>query len=46
MTPGADALTITIVPDSGQGELTGIAGSLEIHRDAEGHRYVLHYSLP
>jgi len=46
MTRGAESLTVTIVPDSGQGGLTGIVGSFEIQRDAEGHRYVLHYTLP
>jgi hypothetical protein len=38
-------LTVTIVPDSGTGELAGIAGELEIIFGPEGHRYVLEYGL-
>jgi hypothetical protein len=46
MTRGAPQLTIAIVPDSGTGELAGIAGSLAI-RVVEGqHHYDLDYTLP
>ena len=40
-------LAITVVPDSGSGELTGITGSLAIDIDAQGgHAYVLRFELP
>ncbi|MDE0026978.1 MAG: DUF3224 domain-containing protein [Spirochaetaceae bacterium] len=43
MNRGEAALTVTIVPDSGTGELAGISGTLEIDSAAEGHSYVLEY---
>jgi hypothetical protein len=46
MTRGAPQLAITIVPDSGTGELTGIAGVFKL-RQAEGkHFYEIDYTLP
>ncbi len=45
MNKGDAALTVTIVPDSGSGELTGIAGTLEINNDEGQHSYVLDYKL-
>ena len=42
MNRGEAALTVTIVPDSGTGELAGISGTLEIDSGA-GHSYVLEY---
>lgn len=46
MDRGAPQLTITVVPDSGTGQLTGIAGRLMI-RIAEGkHFYEFEYTLP
>ena len=40
-------LDVVIVPDSGEGELRGIAGALSIVIDADGtHRYELDYALP
>jgi hypothetical protein len=40
-------LTIVVVPDSGTGELTGLAGKLEIAIAAGGaHSYDFEYSLP
>ncbi len=36
---------VVIIPDSGTGELAGIAGEMTINA-ADGHSYVLTYSLP
>jgi hypothetical protein len=45
--PEADALHIVVVPGSGTGALTGISGSLAIHKDAQGnHFYSFDYELP
>ena len=46
MNRGAQQLTITVVPDSGTEELTGLTGSFAILRDAGNHRYVFDYELP
>ena len=43
MEKGEAALTVTIVPDSGTGELAGFSGTLEIDNDEEKHSYVLEY---
>jgi len=45
MDRGAQQLTITIVPGSGTGELSGISGRLDIQIDHGKHSYVLEYSL-
>lgn len=42
----AEHLSIAIVPDSGDGELAGIAGSLRIVRADGMHTYALWYTLP
>jgi hypothetical protein len=42
---GAEQLAITIVPDSGYGQLLGIRGSLAIERRDGGHQYTLTYEL-
>jgi Protein of unknown function (DUF3224) len=40
-------LSVTVVPNSGTGELTGLTGSLMIHIDAQGkHTWTFDYSLP
>ena len=44
MDRGDPALTVTIVPDSGTGELAGISGTLEIDSAAGAHSYVLDYA--
>jgi hypothetical protein len=45
MTRGAQQLSITVVPDSGTGQLTGLAGNLMI-KVAEGkHSYEFEYTL-
>ncbi|WP_430392021.1 DUF3224 domain-containing protein [Dyella sp. 20L07] len=46
MNRGAAQLLVTIVPDSGADELSGIAGKLEIIIANGEHAYVLDYSLP
>ena len=43
MDRGDAALTVTIVPDSGTGELAGTSGTLQIDIDAGTHSYVLEY---
>lgn len=45
MKKGEAALTVTIVPDSGSGELTGISGTLEIDLHEGKHSYVLEYQM-
>jgi len=45
MTRGAQHLEITIVPDSGTGELAGIAGTMSIRNENGKHFYELIYSL-
>ncbi|MEM7708136.1 MAG: DUF3224 domain-containing protein [Pseudomonadota bacterium] len=42
----SQALTITIVPDSGTGELAGISGTFKLQIDEGTHHYTLEYSLP
>jgi hypothetical protein len=46
MTRGAPSLTITVVPDSGTGELAGITGTLLIHIADGKHSYDFDYTLP
>lgn len=46
MHDGAQELTITIVPASGTGELTGIAGTFALTIEGKVHRYDLAYTLP
>ncbi len=45
MNKGEGQLTVTIVPDSGTGELTGISGALEIHIEDGKHFYTLNYGF-
>jgi hypothetical protein len=45
MTRGTPSLAITIVPDSGTGELAGIAGRMSIEITAGKHFYELDYTL-
>jgi len=45
MTRGSAQLTITVVPDSGTGELVGIAGKLMINIVDGKHFYDFEYSL-
>lgn len=46
VTRGAQELSIRVVPDSGTGELAGIAGTLAIRVDGGKHFYDLAYTLP
>ncbi len=45
MDRGDARLAVTIVPDSGTGELAGISGTLQIDNDEGKHSYVLDYEL-
>ncbi len=45
MDRGRPTLRVTIVPDSGTGELAGIAGEMSIEVTPDGHSYLLHYNL-
>jgi hypothetical protein len=45
--PSAAELSVAVVPNSGTGELAGLAGSLKIQIDAQGkHAWTFDYSLP
>ena len=43
---GGQQLAITIVPDSGSGELQGIEGRFLLKIDNGQHEYALEYTLP
>ena len=43
---GAQQLVISVVPDSGTGELAGLAGSMTLQIADGVHRYDLAYTLP
>lgn len=45
MSRGAPELLVTVVPDSGAGELAGISGAMTID-PAANHAYVFTYDLP
>ena len=45
MTRGEGALTITVVPDSGTGELTGISGTMNIDMSKGNHAYTFDYTI-
>jgi hypothetical protein len=46
MTRGAPALAISVIPDSGSGELAGLSGTLKINIVDKKHFYEFDYSLP
>lgn len=46
MTRGAPQLSVTVVPDSGTGELAGLVGSMQITIEGGEHRYAFDYRLP
>jgi hypothetical protein len=46
MTRGTPQLTVTVVPDSGTGELKGLSGRMTIHIDGAAHSYAFEYTLP
>jgi hypothetical protein len=45
MSHGAQEMRITVVPDSGTGELTGLAGTMKIIIDAGKHSYEFEYTI-
>jgi general stress protein 26 len=45
MTRGAQQLTITVVPDSGTGELAGITGTMTVRIERGKHFYEFEYAL-
>jgi hypothetical protein len=45
MTRGAPQLAIAVVPDSGTGELAGLAGRMTIEIDEGAHSYGFEYTL-
>jgi Protein of unknown function (DUF3224) len=46
MDRGKPSLNITVVPDSGTGELTGLTGKMDIIIEGKLHSYVFEYELP
>jgi hypothetical protein len=46
MARGAQSLSISVVPDSGTGELAGIAGTMRIRIEERKHFYEFDYILP
>ena len=46
MTRGAPGLVVEISPDSGTGELAGIAGTMAIEIRGRDHFYTIDYELP
>jgi Protein of unknown function (DUF3224) len=46
MTRGEQQLSLTVVPDSGTGELAGLAGKMTIRIDDGKHSYAFEYTLP
>jgi hypothetical protein len=46
MTQGEPHLSITVVPDSGSGQLVGLTGKMNIIITAGKHSYEFDYTLP
>ena len=46
MNRGTPQLSITVVPDSGTGQLTGLVGSMNIIIESGKHSYEFEYALP
>lgn len=46
MNRGEPQLSVTVVPDSGTGELTGLTGRMAIKIDGKNHSYEFDYTLP
>jgi hypothetical protein len=46
MTRGAAQLSVTVVPDTGSGQLEGITGTMTIKIDEGKHSYEFEYTLP
>jgi hypothetical protein len=45
MTRGTAQLSVNVVPDSGTGDLAGLAGSMTIRIDGTEHRYEFDFTL-
>ena len=45
MTRGEPSLSVTVVPDSGTGDLTGLSGKMTIDLAAGKHSYVFQYAI-
>ncbi len=45
MDRGKPSLNITVVPDSGTGELVGLTGKMDIIIEGKGHKYVFEYLM-
>ncbi len=46
MDRGTPNLSITVVPDSGTGQLKGLTGKMDIQIESGKHSYVFDYTLP
>ncbi len=46
MTPAAQQLSVTVIPDSATGQLEGLAGTMKIKVDNGKHSYEFEYTLP
>jgi Protein of unknown function (DUF3224) len=46
MTRGVPQLSVTVVPDSGTGQLLGLTGKMDIIINAGKHSYDFEYALP
>ena len=46
MNRGQPSLTVSVVPDTGTGELQGLAGTMEVIIEGKAHSYVFDYTLP
>ena len=46
MTRGVPTLIVAVVPDSGTGDLAGLAGTMAIQVEAGKHAYDFEYTLP
>jgi hypothetical protein len=46
MNRGTPSLSVTVVPDSGTGELAGLSGKMEIQIEGGKHSYEFEYDLP
>ena len=42
---GAPTLVVTVVPDSGTGDLSGLSGTMQIIVDGKQHSYVMEYTI-
>jgi hypothetical protein len=45
MTRGTPSIIVTVVPDSGTEELSGLAGTMEIIIEGKKHSYIFDYTL-